>query len=295
MTMTLANPIVSTEILRRWPFQRRPVPPPGTTIVFQRSNGELVLPRAAMLASDVSLRGLREMHVVNMRTHESSFQTKLPSKNIALQFDVSVTYSWTVCDPVRVVQQQVVDAPTTCQKHLERLIRPVCRTVDEADEGKVEDKLHSLPIPINLADHGLVVTAISFQVRSDAEVLELGREHFTQAGSLTLHQTRVDFFDKIVRNGTLVANIIAHDPGKAAEAAAFLDKQLENDRNATIEAMKILLEGGEHVHYGDLDDAVGAVIDRFRTIVARPTSITQPQARDQIEAAPSLEREDEPS
>lgn len=272
--MTLANPIESTQQLRRWPFQRRPVAPAGTTIVFQRSNGDLVNPREAMLASDVSLRGLREMHVVNMRTHESAFKCTLPSRNIALQFDVTVRYSWHVGDPLRVVRQQVVDAPAACEKHIVRLIRPICRTVGEQDEAAVEDKLHALPSPLTLAEYGLVVTALSFEVRSDAEVIELGREHFTQAGNLTLHQTRVDFFDRIVRNGTLVANILAHDPGKAAEAAAFLDKQLVEDRRATLEAMKILIDG-DSVHYGDLDDAVAAVIKRFGTIVEQPASLAQ--------------------
>jgi hypothetical protein len=105
-------------------------------------------------------------------------------------------------------------------------------------------------------------------------VLDLGREEHAQAGSLKLHKLRLDFFDHIVRNGTIVANILAQDPSKAAEAASFLDKQLAENRHTAIEAMKVLLDG-DAIRYGELDDAVGAVVERFRSIVTQPASIAQ--------------------
>lgn len=268
--MSLTNPVVETTQLKRWPFQRRPVARPGTALVFQASNGTLIKPGSPVTASDVSLRGLRVMYTVDTRTHAATFTTQLPSKNIALLFDVSVSFGWTVSDPLKVVQENVTDAPATCQHRLIQRLRPVCRDIEELDEAAAEQKLkREINEDIALKDHGLLITDVYVEVRSDAGALEIKREQFTQQGHLALHQDRVMFFQAILNSGNAIANILAHDPSKASEAATFIDSQLAADRRSALDAMKILLDG-EQIRPGEIDDTVIAVVDRFRTIVAQP-------------------------
>jgi hypothetical protein len=233
--MSLINPIVETTKLSRWPFQRRPVAPTGTKLVFKRNTGDLLYRETSMLASDVSLRGLQEMYTVDVRTHGSSFRCQLPSRNIALQFDVTVGYSWRVADPLTLVTEGVHDAPSECQSYLTQLMRPICRGVEEHAEHEAERALNAaFTFDIQLDRRGLTIMGVTVEVRSDRDVLDLGREEHAQAGSLRLHKLRLDFFDQIVRNGTIVANILAQDPSKADEAANFLDKQLADNRHTAI-------------------------------------------------------------
>jgi hypothetical protein len=273
--MSLQNPITGPTRLRRWPFQRRPVVQPGSTHVFQRSSGGLVSAGTGMTASDVTLRGLQQLYEVDIRAHGASFDCTLPSRNTALLFNVTTTYSWRVDDPLRVVHEKVFDAPATCKVHLMGLMRRICRRFDEHQEELVEIELNDALInPIPLTDSGLVITAVTIDVRSDRDVLDLGRERYTQAGALELHKLRVSFFGDIVASGSLVANILAQDPHKAEEAALFVDRQLQADRQVAIDAMKILVEG-DAIRYGEIDDAVVAVVERFRAIVTQPQSIAQ--------------------
>lgn len=274
--MSIINPIVATTELRRWPFQRRPVAPTGTELVFKKANGELLYRAGAMLASDVTLRGLREMYTVDVRSHSASFSAKLPSSNIALEFQVAVNYTWRVTSPPAVVREGVNNAPADCQALLIQRMRPICRAIAESEETRAELELNvalSAALPLTFADRGLTITAVTVEVRSDAEVLGLGREKYTQTGTLALHQERVTFFQDIITSGSVYANILAHDPSKAEAAGEFIERQLESDRRATIEAMKVLIEG-RMIAAGDADAAVVAVVDRFRRIVTEPTPTT---------------------
>jgi hypothetical protein len=269
--MSHGNPILGREELPRWPFRRRPIAQPGTTLVFQTSNGTLINPSFPVTSGDVSLRGLRVMFVVDLRPRGGAFQCKLPSRDAALEFDVAVNYTWLVREPITVVEQQVSDAQAECQAHLTRILRRVSRRIPAASPDAAEVAMtDELSGPVPMAGRGLEITAAAVEVRSDSNVIDIELEKFNQSGQLALHDQRVRYFADVLKHGgvAMAANILAQDPAKAAEAAQFMVGLSEKDQRVALDAMKIIIDG-DQVRIGELDDAVRAVVERFQSIVSR--------------------------
>jgi hypothetical protein len=269
--MNLVDPILETTTLKRWPMARRPVAQPGTALVFQHANGTLSQPDAAVTASEVSLRGHRLVYTVDKRTHGSTFEQEFPSLRGAFRFKVSVTFAWQVENPVLVVQENVRNAPGTCELALAQRIQPVCRAIDVLDEVNAEAAIaQRLPTPIRIPNLGLIVTSIHVTVSSDAGAQGVDRQEWMQSKQFNLHEARVGFFDRMTRTGTAAARILASDPSKALEAERFLDEQLARDRQTAIDAMEVLLKS-DQFRIGEFDDAVLAVVERFRSILGPST------------------------
>jgi hypothetical protein len=293
--VSITNPVVSTEALRRWPFRRRPVAPTGTTLVLQTSNGELKVQNGPLLASDISIRGPQTLYTVDIRLHPATFVESLPSRNIALRFEVTVNYYWQVVDAKRVVELGDPDVPARCKQFLVPKLRSICRTIDPEDEVKAEQELaEALAGHHDLPDRGLRITDVTVAVRSDAGVIGQKRDEFEQQGSLSLHEQRLKFFDAIIRSGSIYANILAQDPSKAEEVGRFIERQLEADRRTTVEAMRVLVEG-DAVRYGEMDDAVVAVVDRIKQMFTEPTSIAAIATGERREAITAGETSSSPT
>jgi hypothetical protein len=278
--MSLIDPILETTTLKRWPMSRRPVAQPGTALVFQHANGTLSQPDSAITASEVSLRGHRLAYTVDKRRHGWTFEREFPSLRGAFRFKVSVTFAWQVENAMAVVQENVRNAPATCEQALARRIQPICRTIDVLDEvGAEATIMQRVPMPISLTSIGLVITGMHVTVSSDAGAQGVEREKWMQTKHFDLHEARVSFFDRMTRTGSAAARILAADPSKALEAERFLDEQLARDRQTAIDAMEVLLKS-DQFRIGEFDDAVQAVVERFRSILAPSVAPASPAAID---------------
>ncbi len=271
------NPILGREELRRFPFPKRPVAQPGTALVFQTSNGGLVAPAYPAVSGDVTLGRFRVAYTVDVTPHKASFSYQAPSRDAALKFNVKVSYSWQVTAPVTVVRQRI-DSPTVhCEQYLNQDMRLLCRDIDIDDDAAAEAAIRRAFPPdrkIPLPDVGVTISGIFAEVYADDLVVQGGRTRHSQKLDMEQRETRTRFFDELVRTNDGAAVMLADDPSKTAEAYAYIDSQLRSNRQATLDAMKVVLDGG-YLQPGDLDPAVRAIVQSVAGMLERrPTEST---------------------
>ncbi|MEV4656284.1 hypothetical protein [Micromonospora sp. NPDC049301] len=294
--MVSTHPVLNREELSRLPFRRRPVAQPGTQLVFQNADGQLISPGHPYTAGDLWWRGPRVMYVVDITAHDESFIAQLPCDGDTLHFDAAVRYSWRVSEPATVVRENVTEPAARCQAYLTDRLRSVTRRFaglkSQAAEEEARAQLSSGSLVVG---GGLLISAfqVELSINSEQKTLakdleieslrhqvamlkEKGRqelEGISQDGELVRHKQRTEHFAALLAAGpaAVAAIIAAEDPQKASEAANFMVALYEKDERLAVEALKVIAEGNQ-LRIGDLDDAVAAVVDRFKAVVGRTDS-----------------------
>lgn len=287
----MTNPVLSRQALRRLPFQRRPVADPGTTLVFQRANGQLVAPAHPYTTGDIWWRAPRAMFVVDTSPHAESFTCDLPCGGDALYFQAEVSFTWSVHRPEIVVDNNISDAAADCQGHLIAAMRAVTRKfrphASEQAETAVNAELFQVPADLL---SGLRITGVSVALRLDPDQLDLARklqiaaleqqlaetrvrgqaeiDKINQDAELERRQERAEYYSTVFAQGSLgiAGSMLAQDPSKVAGAAEFMVSVEQQDRDLAIRAMKVLVDS-DQLRIGELDPAVQAVVKRFTALV----------------------------
>ena len=290
--------LVSRMELGSLPFRRRPVAEPGTTLVFHMADGQLVEPTYPYTTGDTWWRGPKAAYVVDITPHVGGFECELPSSAGAVYFSATVAYSWSVHDAARVVQEQVGDPDSECRGYLKRRLPSVTsrfppdRTM-EARQG-VQIELGREPIEL---ERGIRIRDLDVQLRMDREQAELAkdleigklRQELTmrdakdkneiagidQSFELLRQRERESHYTTVVAGGKeqMMAVVMAQDPSKAPEILSTMIGLSERQEQRTLEAIKVLIDGGE-IRLGELDGAVRAAVERISGILGNPTDAT---------------------
>lgn len=289
----MVEPILDKLELRRLPFQRRPIAQPGTTLVFQMADGQVVAPVHPYTTGETWWRGPKWAYVVDLRPHGATFEVELPSSAAAVYFAATVSYSWTVHDAAALVTGAVADPEAHCRGHLERRLpaltgRHAPLRIAEA-ERDLYDVLGRHPIDL---PHGLRIQGLHVRLRMDADQAALAKEQeigklrqelaerdaegdgvlkrIRQRTDLELERERQTHYLGTVGGGreAMMALVIAQHPDKAPQILDTMINLTEREEQRTLEAIKVLIDGGE-IRIGELDGAVSAAVGRISAILGK--------------------------
>jgi hypothetical protein len=281
----MPDALVTWVELGRLPFKRRPVAEPGTRLVFQLANGDLVCPEHPYTTGETWFRGPKGGFAVDVGTYDASFQTELPSAVDAVLFTATVSYRWQVHDPVRVVRERVTEPWAECRAYLERWLPgitsefPPGRTLDAT--RAIQDRLGRARIDVG---RGIGVSSLHVALRMDDLAKELvnGRLRQEIARETAYGQVEIDDikrrqYEAAITSGPqgLMAVILAQNPSKGPEMLNTMIGLSEREQQRALEAIKVLIDGGE-IRLGELDGAVRGAVQRLSTMMG---VATQPVAQ----------------
>jgi hypothetical protein len=287
----MAEPILDKLELRRLPFQRRPIAQPGTTLVFQMADGQVVAPTHPYTTGETWWKGPKWAYVVDLRSYAASFTAEVPSAAAAVYFTATVTYTWSVHDAAALVTTGVIDPEVGCRAYLDRQLPPVTTQHTPLEvtraERDLKDRLARHPIDL---PSGIRIQGLHIQLRMDADQAALAKEQeigklrqelaerdargegrikaIHQETDLELENVRGRVYLDAVQGGraTMMALVIAQNPDKAPQILDTMIGLSEREEQRTLEAIKILIDGGE-IRLGELDGAVSAAVGRISAIL----------------------------
>jgi len=296
----MAEPILERLELSRLPFKRRPVAQPGTRLVLQMADGSVVAPVHPYTTGETWWRGPKYAFVVDLRAYRASFVAELPSSAAALYFTATVGYAWSVHDAAAVVSKGVGDPEPSCRSCLERRMPKITGRsgpLDIADAvRRLDEELGRRPIDLS---NGIRIQNVHVQLRMDADQAALAKEkeigelrqalaerdaegegvinQIRQRNELKLEAERQQRYLEAVGGGrvTMMALVIAQNPAKAPEILDTMIGLSEREEQRTLQAVKVLIDGGE-IRIGELDGAVSAAVSRISAILGKGLSAAEP-------------------
>jgi hypothetical protein len=277
------GPILNRLELKRLPFARRPIPEPGTTLVFQMPDNRLIEPNPPYTAGETWWKGPKAAYVVDSRPHGAVFTCTLPSRGDAVFFDATVQFTWRVSHAVEVVREQVTDPEAECETYLAKNLPTITRRHEynqpAAAEADVSKTVGQRTLP--LLGRGVQIEAVHALLRIDQEQIDLFRklhaaphqhqyETIQARHSLTIDEIRRTAMNEIVSGGPerLYGFILQQDPARGMEVVTQMQAMADRDKQRAIEAIKVLIDG-EEIRLGELDGAVAAAVEGFRKILGQ--------------------------
>ncbi|GIE94629.1 hypothetical protein [Paractinoplanes rishiriensis] len=286
----MPGPILNTLELKRLPFARRPIAQPGTVLVFQMPNNELIAPEPPYTTGETWWKGPKMAYVVDNRPHHGVFVCKLPAAGDAHFFDATVHFTWRVHQPVDVVREQVEDPEAECETYLAANLPTITRQHDyhvpAAAEEAVAHRVGRKVLPLH--GRGICIEAVHAQLRIPPDQLvtfqqiqaapheqELARMKARYEAEI--QKIKQQQMDDIVNGGPerLYAFIIQQDPARGLEVVTQMQAMADRDKQRAIEAIKVLIDG-EEIRVGELDGAVAAAVDGFRNILGQYAGAGEP-------------------
>ncbi|GIF26560.1 hypothetical protein BJ973_001004 [Actinoplanes tereljensis] len=162
----MPGPILNTLELKRLPFARRPIAQPGTVLVFQMPDNELVAPEPPYTTGETWWKGPTTAYVVDSRPHHAVFACQLPASGDALFFDATVRFSWRVHEPIEIVREQVQDPEAECATYLAANLPTITRKhaydVPAVAEEDIARRIGRHPLP--LRGRGICIEALHAQL-----------------------------------------------------------------------------------------------------------------------------------
>ncbi|WP_328475433.1 hypothetical protein OHA21_19170 [Actinoplanes sp. NBC_00393] len=282
----MVGPILTTMELKRMPFARRPIAMPGTILVFQMPDNQLVAPQPPYTTGETWWKGPKLAYVVDNRPHGGVFDCKLPAQGDSLFFEATVRFIWRVTDPVQVVHEQVEDPEAECRTYLEQNLPMITRRhrynrPDEA-EADVVNRIGRRLLP--LQGRGIGIEAAHAQLlmpeakRATFEELHSAEDDHELAMLKARHADELEALKRkrmheVVQGGpeALYAFVLKEDPGRGMEIVTQMQAMADRDKQRAIEAIKVLIDG-EEIRLGELDGAVAAAVEGFRNILGSGTA-----------------------
>jgi hypothetical protein len=279
----MIRPILQTLELKRLPFARRPIAQPGTILVFQMPDNQLIAPQPPYTTGETWWRGPKLAYVVDNRPHGGEFTCQLPADGDALFFEATVRFTWRVSDPVAVVRELIEDPAAECQSYLVTTLPVITRRhrYNEPAAAEAEVQKHAREHPPQLAGRGIRIEALHVALRiPEAQITTFqglqSAQHEQQLAMLkTVHEQEVQALKQnrmnaIVTGGSqaLYAFVLEQDPTRGLEIVTQMQSMADLEKQRAIEAIKVLIDGDE-IRVGELDGAVAAAVEGFRNILGQ--------------------------
>ena len=165
----MPGPILNTVELNRLPFTRRPIAQPGTVLVFQMPDNQLVAPEPPYTTGETWWRGPTTAYVVDNRPHHAVFACRLPARGGARFFAATVRFTWRVHQPIEVVRERVQDPAAECETYLTANLPAITRTHGYGAPAVAEEDIarrigrQLLPLP----GRGVGIVAVHAHLRQE--------------------------------------------------------------------------------------------------------------------------------
>jgi hypothetical protein len=289
----MSNPILNRLDIKPLTIRRQMLDP-GTMLVFQMPDNRLEAPQQGFSITEMLKKRPKFAYTVDVRAHTASFECQLPSKGDAVYFSATVNYTWIVSDPVRVVSDQVTNPEGDCFAYLSQVLPQITRRHEFEQPAAAEDDLQRTRAgrTLELHQRGLRILDVYMHLRISEEqrntvaqltandvAHRLAKTQVTneaelaamaQEAELKRQSDRQSTLEALIQGGTdkMYAFVIQQDPTKGLEVISRMDAMADREKQRALEAMKVLIDGGE-IRLGDLDDAVADTVANFRAILGQ--------------------------
>ncbi|MEU3742703.1 hypothetical protein AB0E78_37335 [Streptomyces sp. NPDC032198] len=241
------DPVLDSQPLPRWRLTNPLRPPaPGRALVLVPDSGPAltVLPGGEIAAARFG--AYQRVYTVDLTEHRLVLDVALLSRDATFSFRSRVELIAQVADPAEVVARGIRDMSGALYGAIRRMLRQVSRGYDIAEFHDAEEALNS-------ALHGFAgdsaVRLRNIQVEllvDEDEIAESGREFRS-----VVRETRLDgmrrkrHLDMIRDEGVegIIAEIMEKEGARAA--LAWIEKGEAEQREARLQAMRMVLERGD--------------------------------------------------
>ncbi|MEU4619993.1 hypothetical protein AB0G04_08425 [Actinoplanes sp. NPDC023801] len=279
----MIRPILQTLELKRLPFARRPIAQPGTILVFQMPDNQLIAPQPPYTTGETWWKGPKLAYVVDNRPHGGDFTCQLPAAGDALFFEATVRFTWRVSDPVEVVRELIEDPEAECRTYLLTNLPTITRRHQYNEPAAAESDVQRTvgQRPLSLSGRGIRIEALHVGLKipeariSTFQDLQSAQHEQQLAMLKTMHEQQIqalkqDRMNAIVTGGpqALYAFVLEQDPARGLEIVTQMQGLADLEKQRAIEAIKVLIDGDE-IRAGELDGAVAAAVEGFRNILGQ--------------------------
>ena len=267
------------------PFDRLPGRKPGTVIVAMGSKGAIALRDGQRLTwGERMFGGYNVFYLVDISPRIIRDTYRVPSSQQAFAFDTVVSWSVTVSDPGRVIEQGIRDLRTLLDTMGHNAVATTARAFTVQDCGKAEAAVRATLMNLKI-DPAVRIVDIAVEMRPEVEALKLLRTA-QEEGLRVAAITAQGNVEAAAREGAKKAlstpeDLLAHvlvtkDEGYKAALQHRLD-QAANEYLRRFEILKALIENrivepqDFHKRFPDF------LNDVFRAIPATVTSLSEKQ------------------
>ncbi|MGF1937692.1 MAG: hypothetical protein RM347_025435 [Nostoc sp. ChiQUE02] len=303
------NPIVSKEALRWGLLQRRPVPEPGTALVFvgdgqplltitqgQRgpTKGEMVWGKYNML------------YKVDISEHPLSFRCDLPCKTDAFDFHAEVKFNCSVHEPEIIVQRNVTDVYEVLEPLIDHVMRSMSRSYEFKEVGiaereigdRVKQEVYDAGFQLNRfvlklsleqevrdrirrktnIQEEVEVDITSIKGKSELEKTVIEEQNKLEklkieSDKLEIERLRIkmDFYNEIIQTGSLQLLVLqlAKNPNDVMAVAQMLNQQRQLAVDNEVKLLEVLLKE-DAIEGSQFDDAGKHIVQRLMGLIERP-------------------------
>lgn len=189
------NPILSTEEIPRWRIlQQRPVPDPGTALVFSGEGQPLLTIKQGERGptSGEMLWGKYNLvYKVDMTEYPLGFACNLPCATDAFDFQAQVKFSSSVRDPEMIVRRNVTDVCALLQPLIIEVMRGISRKYEVEESGSAEHEI-SNSVKKAIYDEGFNLYQFTVTLSLEREARERIREKKRIQEEIQLEKVRQD-------------------------------------------------------------------------------------------------------
>ncbi len=173
------NPILIREEISRWRIlQSRPIPDPGTALVFSGEGQSLLTIKQGEKGptSGEMLWGKYHLvYKVDMTEHPLRFVCNLPCKTDAFDFQADVKFTYAVHDPEMIVKRSVTDVRRVLEPLITEVMRNISRKYEVEESGAAEREI-SDHIKKAIYDQGFSVYQFTVSLFLEQEARERIRD-----------------------------------------------------------------------------------------------------------------------
>ncbi|MFG2648345.1 hypothetical protein [Streptomyces sp. NPDC048436] len=241
------DPILDSQPLPRWRLTNPLRPPaPGRALVLVPDSGSALTVRPGGEVPSAWFGTYQRVYTVDLTEHRLVLDVALLSRDATFSFRSRVELIAQVADPAEVVSRGIRDMSGALYGAVRRMLRQVSRDYDIGEFHEAEEAL-------NVALHGFsgdsAVRLRNIQIEllvDEDEIAASGREFRD-----VVRETRLDgmrrkrHLDMIREEGVegLIAEIMEREGARAA--LAWIEKGEAEQREARLQAMRMILERGD--------------------------------------------------
>lgn len=241
------DPVLDSQPVPRWRLTNPLRPPaPGRALVLVPDSGAALTVRPGGEVAAARFGAYQRVYTVDLTEHRLVLDVALLSRDATFSFRSRVELVAQVADPAEVVSRGIRDMSGALYGAIRRMLRQVSRDYDIAEFHEAEEAL-------NVALHGFTgdsaVRLRNIQVEllvDEDEIAASGREFRN-----VVRETRLDgmrrkrHLDMIRDEGVegIIAEIMEREGARAA--LAWIEKGEAEQREARLQAMRMVLERGD--------------------------------------------------
>ena len=198
MTDITYNPILDKKDISGWRlFQKRPIPEPGTALVFSGEGQPLLTlmqGQKGLTSGEIFWGKYNLLYKVDLTEHPLEFKFNLPCKSDAYDFYTEVNFVCSVGNPAMIVNRNVFDVSQWLKPLIVDVFRSISRQYEVEESGLAERAMIPM-VSRKLYDEGFKISNLVLKLSLEAEARTLIRN--TRSTQAQVEQEKIRLQNEI--------------------------------------------------------------------------------------------------